>query len=138
MHQFRSVLPHARTRRSRCRPASRVWFDALEDRCLLATFTVANTNAFGTGSLAQAIIDANAAAGADLIQFDIAGTGPHTIAPALPAITDPVTIDGYTQPGASPNTLAVGSNAVLLFYPTTLAYSYYKSYTRTNGGPGAR
>ena len=28
-------------------------------------------------------------------------------------IVGPVTIDGYTQPGASPNTLAVGSNAVL-------------------------
>ena len=40
----------------------------------------------------------------------------HTIAPtsALPAIPDPVVIDGYTQPGASPNTLAVGDNAVLL------------------------
>jgi parallel beta-helix repeat protein len=39
-----------------------------------------------------------------------------TISPAspLPTITDPVIIDGYTQPGASSNTLAIGSNAVLL------------------------
>ena len=39
-----------------------------------------------------------------------------TISPlsALPTITDPVIIDGYTQPGASPNTLADGDNAVLL------------------------
>src|SRR5208337_5562004 len=29
-------------------------------------------------------------------------------------ITDPVIVDGYAQPGASPNTLAVGNNAVLL------------------------
>ena len=29
-------------------------------------------------------------------------------------ITDPVVIDGYTQPGSSPNTLANGDNAVLL------------------------
>src|SRR5581483_11837134 len=28
-------------------------------------------------------------------------------------ITDTVVLDGYTQPGASPNTLAVGDNAVL-------------------------
>src|SRR5262249_44454811 len=28
-------------------------------------------------------------------------------------ITDAVTIDGYTQPGATPNTLAVGDNAIL-------------------------
>ncbi|MCH8046969.1 MAG: hypothetical protein IID44_24980 [Planctomycetes bacterium] len=32
---------------------------------------------------------------------------------ALPAITDPVIIDGYTQPGSSPNTLANGNDAVL-------------------------
>ncbi len=32
---------------------------------------------------------------------------------ALPAPTDPAIIDGYTQPGASANTLAVGSDAVL-------------------------
>src|SRR5262249_44581640 len=33
---------------------------------------------------------------------------------ALPAITDTVVIDGYTQPGASANTLAIGDNAVIL------------------------
>jgi len=40
----------------------------------------------------------------------------HTITPlsSLPVISDAVTIDGYTQPGASANTLAVGNNAVLL------------------------
>ena len=30
-----------------------------------------------------------------------------------PAITDPVVIDGYSQPGARPNTLDVGDDAVL-------------------------
>ena len=40
----------------------------------------------------------------------------HTITPVtqLPFITDPVVIDGETQPGASANTLANGDNAVLL------------------------
>ncbi len=33
---------------------------------------------------------------------------------ALPALFGPVTIDGYTQPGSSPNTLANGDNAVIL------------------------
>jgi CSLREA domain-containing protein len=33
---------------------------------------------------------------------------------ALPAIFSTVTIDGYTQPGASPNTLANGDNAIIL------------------------
>ena len=49
------------------------------------------------------------------IFFNIAGDGVHTISPAseLPAITDTVTIDGYTQPGSSPNSLPTGTNAVL-------------------------
>jgi hypothetical protein len=46
------------------------------------TFTVTNTNDTGAGSLRQAILDANAAAGADTIVFAIPGSGVHTIAPA--------------------------------------------------------
>lgn len=43
------------------------------------------------------------------------GTGVCTISPAsaLPVISQPVTINGYTQTGASENTLAVGDNAVI-------------------------
>src|SRR5215831_13008205 len=80
------------------------------------TFVVTNANDSGAGSLDQAILDANANAGADTISFNIPGPGVHTISlmHSLPAITDPVTIDGYTQPGASQNSLAVGDNAVLL------------------------
>ena len=52
----------------------------------------------------------------NLIQFNIPGSGVHTIALAssLPDIDQPVIIDAYTQPGASANTLAVGDNAVIL------------------------
>jgi hypothetical protein len=62
-----------------------------------------NTNNAGAGSLRQAILDANANAGSDTIQFNIPGLGAKTIAPtsALPVITDPVVIDGTTQPGFS-------------------------------------
>lgn len=79
------------------------------------TFTVTNTNDSGAGSLRKAIGDANANVGADTIVFNIPGTAPFTIAPTtpLPEITDPLTIDGYTQPGSSSNTLAEGGNAVL-------------------------
>ena len=75
-----------------------------------------NTNDSGAGSLRQAIIDANAHLGLDTIAFNIPGAGIHAIAPAtdLPAVTDPVLIDGYTQPGTSQNTAAFGTNAVLL------------------------
>ena len=50
------------------------------------------------------------------IAFDIPGQGVHTIAPtsALPGIATPVVINGYTQPGSSPNTLTLGDNAKLM------------------------
>ncbi|HKZ26575.1 MAG TPA: right-handed parallel beta-helix repeat-containing protein [Rubrobacteraceae bacterium] len=68
-------------------------------------------------TLRAAIQEANATSGADTINFNIGGTAPvKTIKPAspLPNITDPVTIDGYTQSGTSENTLAEGNDAVLL------------------------
>ncbi len=52
-------------------------------------------------TLRDAIDAANANTGADQIHFNIAPSGPQEIdvATALPNITDPVTIDGTTQPG---------------------------------------
>lgn len=82
-----------------------------------ATYIVTTTNDSGAGSLRQAILDANATDGVDdVIEFDIPAAGVQTITPltSLPSITDPVILDGYTQTGASPNTLAIGSDAVLL------------------------
>src|SRR5215207_10435016 len=90
-----------------------------------STFTVTTTDDSGAGSLRQAIEDANSPAnsGADTIEFNIPDTdtgcnatsGVCTISPssALPLITDPVIIDGYSQPGARANTLSVGDDAVL-------------------------
>ncbi|MEX0879792.1 MAG: IPT/TIG domain-containing protein [Thermoanaerobaculia bacterium] len=85
------------------------------------TYTVTNTSDSGAGSLRQAILDANANAGSDIIAFNVSGAGCDgaglcTITPAsaLPTLTDAVLIDGYTQSGASPNTNALGgTNAVL-------------------------
>ena len=72
----------------------------------------------GECTLRAAIEEANELAGADTIAFNIPGAGPHTISPdrALPDITEPVTIDGFTQTGASPNTNGPGlaTNAVLM------------------------
>src|SRR5262249_18856242 len=64
------------------------------------TFLVSNTNDSGAGSLRQAITDANNTAGVNVIRFSI-GTGAKTInvLSQLPNITDPVIIDGTTQPG---------------------------------------
>ncbi len=89
-----------------------------------ATITVINTGDIGIGSFRQAILDANAGAGLDTIAFNIpaatdagcdSGTGVCTILPAsaLPTIIDPVIIDGYTQPGSSPNTNGPGFGRIL-------------------------
>jgi uncharacterized repeat protein (TIGR01451 family) len=67
---------------------------------LAATFTVINTSDDGPGSLRQAITDANANPGADIITFNLPGPS-LVISPtsALPDITAPVAIDGTSQPG---------------------------------------
>ncbi len=95
------------------------------------TFTVTNTADSGAGSLRQAITDANNAAGPAQISFNIpatdpnfnAATGAFVITPtasnngiqniALPDYTNIITLDGYTQPGAKPNTLSRGDNATI-------------------------
>jgi CSLREA domain-containing protein len=70
-------------------------------------FFVSNTSDSGTGSLRQAILDANATpnapSGADQIQFNLPGSGVQTIsaASALPTLTEPVVLDGWSQPGFS-------------------------------------
>lgn len=79
------------------------------------TFTVTTTADDGTGSLRAAMDAANNGGDGSTIQFNIPGPGPHTIRPAtnLPRLVRAMTIDGYTQPGATPNTLTAASNAVL-------------------------
>jgi hypothetical protein len=83
--------------------------EPLEDRWLPSTFTVINTADTGTGSLRQAITDANANPGADTIAFNIPGSGQRLIQimTVLPMITDPVFIDGNTQPGFTKTPLVV-------------------------------
>ena len=72
------------------------------------TFTVNSTNDRGDGTcnasectLREAIDTANANPGADVINFDIPGSGVHTIKPSspLPDITERVTMDGYSHSG---------------------------------------
>ncbi|HEX8227975.1 MAG TPA: S-layer homology domain-containing protein [Chloroflexia bacterium] len=73
-------------------------------------FTVTNTQDSGTGSLRQAILNANSNPGADTINFNIPSEGVQRISllTPLPGISDAVTIDGYTQPGAFANTNPFG------------------------------
>lgn len=91
---------HKGTRRAKARAGRRPRLEVLEPRQLLATFTVDSTaDDDVVGTLRWAINQANATAGDDLIEFAIAGAGPHTITPlsALPTIVDRVVIDGNSQ-----------------------------------------
>ena len=83
--------------------------DLEDDRCDVSEFFTGDQC-----TLRAAIQQANATDGADTIVFAISGSGPHTISPiseSLPTITERVTIDGYTQPGSTKNTLSQGTNA---------------------------
>ncbi len=63
-------------------------------------FTVTHTLDVGPGSLRQAILDANARPGRDRVLFDIPGAGPHVIVTGGLAVTAPIDLDGYSQPGS--------------------------------------
>lgn len=73
---------------------------------LREAITSANSNAVSGAAVGECV----AGDGNDTIEFDIAGTGVKTItltaSTPLPDITSSMTIDGYTQTGASPNTNA--------------------------------
>lgn len=79
----------------------RYYYEAASPALCTDPFVVTNTEDGGPGSLRQALLNANTNPGRDTVTFNIPGTGPHTIIPitALPDITDPVVIDGTSQPG---------------------------------------
>lgn len=74
---------------------------ALSHPVRAASVAVTTANDSGPGSLRQAILDANADPGPDTITFAISGSGTRTIGllSSLPAVLDPLTIDGWSQPG---------------------------------------
>lgn len=78
------------------------------------TITVTSSADSGAGTLRQAILDANASAASNTINFNIAGGCPRiiTLATPLPTVTDEVVIDGFSQPGSSPNTESFSYNGV--------------------------
>ncbi|MBS1807940.1 MAG: hypothetical protein JST84_07095, partial [Acidobacteria bacterium] len=110
---------------------------------MFATFPVTNLNDSGLGSLRQAILDANANPGADVI--DATGvTGTITINPAnyFLVITDDVTINGSGQA----NLTISGGNASRIFWiqngtitiqNLTLANGLAKGGNGGGGGMGA-
>jgi CSLREA domain-containing protein len=115
LHSFlyRPASPNALPRGKRRSRWSRPALEVLEDRRLLSAFMVVNTGDnngvnpspdAGTGTLRQAIVDANFSDGPQLIQFQIPGKHLQTISLAgpLPLITDTLLIDGTSQDGYAP------------------------------------
>lgn len=104
-----------------------------------ATYTVSNTDDAGPGSFRQALLNANANPGADIVAFSIPGNGIHTIAPLtpLPELTNTVSIDGYSQPGSNPNTLPNGNDGKLLIrldgYNLTSGFPVGLSFSNAGG-----
>src|SRR5262249_36714685 len=100
--------------------------DTSEFSAAIYSLIMTNTADSGLGSLREAINSANTMANIDRtddgivdpdpITFTIPGAGVHRISPAsaLPPITDSVVIDGYTQPGAVPNSNPNDFNGTLL------------------------
>jgi CSLREA domain-containing protein len=72
-------------------------------------------------TLREAINAANSVADANTISFNIPGGGVQTIAPAtvLPVITQTVTIDGLTQPGASLSSRLIQISGENLSFPAS-------------------
>ncbi len=112
--RLRSFLPGIRGHRRAVRPAGRRKTSAasprlepLEDRTLPSTFYVTNSNDAGKGSLRQAILDSDAKAGSNRIVFRINGPTEIDLLSPLPAITNPVTIDGTSQKGYAGQPLVV-------------------------------
>lgn len=80
------------------------------------TLVVTSTANSGAGTLRQAIIDSNQTVNAERIEFNLgpASGCPYSIpvTSPLPAVTSPLTIDGFSQAGSSPNTREDGYDGV--------------------------
>ena len=104
-----------------------------------ATFTVSNLNDAGAGSLRQALIDANATAGADTVVFASGLSGTITLATGQLPITEAVDLQG---PGAAQITVDA-DYASRIFYVQPVAdeqavriagLTLFNGYTADNGG----
>jgi hypothetical protein len=109
----------------------------LEDRRLLAVFSVTNLNdalvavpGDAPGTLRQAIFDANAAGGADTIDFGVT-TGTINLTYGHLAVIDSVTISG---PGAANFTISAGNlTRIFEIDDLTPRGSYFAACARRRG-----
>jgi Right handed beta helix region len=103
-------------RPSRPRPTFRPRLECLESRTVLSTFTVANLNDGGPGSLRQAILDANTQPGDDTVTFAPGVTGAINLASALPDLSSNIDLEG---PGAASLTVQPASGGLFRVFHVT-------------------
>ena len=82
--------------------------------CTLREAIAASVEDFPSGRMSGECAQGDV--GLDTIHFDIKGTGPFVFSPRtpLPVVTQPIFIDGYSQPGAKANSRTTGNDAVIL------------------------
>ncbi len=102
--------------------------EALEPRKLMTVFTVANLNDSGDGSLRDAILSANLAAGADVIEFAPGLAGTIALASGELTVTDSVMING---PGAE--AISVTANRASRVFKFTSGTSSLSGLSITEG-----
>src|SRR6516225_1840220 len=108
LHNWLYLRPRVSTfqrRKAKPRQRYRPALEMLEDRALPSTFLVTNVLDHGAGSLRAAMLNVNhdTVNRVDVIDFNIAGAGVHTInlLSELPALRHPVNVDGTSQHGYS-------------------------------------
>ena len=122
----------SRNRQILKRHSATVSSEQLEVRLVLSAFTVINTDDNGVGSLRQAVIDANANVGTDVIQFASGVSGTIALTSGELTITDAVDLQG---PGSSVVTVS-GNNMSRVFFVSSTATISGLTITAGNADAG--
>ncbi|MGA7296564.1 MAG: choice-of-anchor Q domain-containing protein, partial [Rhodanobacteraceae bacterium] len=104
----------------------------LSPAALAATYPVSNNNDSGSGSLRDAIDQANANPGADIVTFNSSVTGTINLTTTSLLITDDVDIQG---PGAS--VLTVNGSGIVTLGATHAGHTHHGKGERNGGGGNA-
>lgn len=133
---LRRLSGASRSKASVTARAPKLQLNNLEDRSVPATFTVSNINDTGAGSLRDAIVQANAAVGADTIVFDSSFNTAQTISlqSVLPTITGDLAING---PGSNLLTVTRGSATAFRIFTSTAISTSFTGMRITNGSSTA-
>jgi hypothetical protein len=111
------------------------------DNSTVLTVTSSGDDANTSGTLRWAITNANMFGGAHTVAFNLPSCPTViSLATPLPNVLSAITVDGYTQPGATPasdNDSAFDANLCVLIKPSTSAAVAFKVPSTAQGGINA-